>query len=277
MKKEMTTIRHKNIFFIFKKCILYCMPFFLWFYSFSGFYSLKSGLKILADASRAFTYTNYFFNNLLRGVYPMWNPYNVWGRPDDFSVRIIGEFNPFLYIIPALTSLGAPFSFAYFLYLILYFFLGVIGFYWLTREIFFDKVIAYMAMVLLLFSSLGANIFNDLLCILIFVPSIWFFYFLIAFSKRGTTLSFVGLTFCSMILLITYIPFIFLTIFSIFLFCVCFIYYRILPTLLRKYVWFIQKNKILVFICILSIGISAMPGFLYSQAARGGGVCFFLA
>ena len=73
-------------------------------------------LILFADALRHFIYTNYFLNNLSRGVFPMWDPFHAWGRPDDFAVRTIGEFNPFLNLIPLLDHLGLSFSPAYFIF-----------------------------------------------------------------------------------------------------------------------------------------------------------------
>ncbi len=249
---------------------LYTLPFGLWAYAFRTFYSAQTGLKLVADARLVFVAINTYLNNLLRGVYPMWNPYNVWGRPDEHVMRAIGELNPFYYVILLLKTMGLSFSLAYFIFFLGYFFLGIFGFYQLAKVVFSDNRKAYIAMVLLLFTSLGTNLFNDILVILIFVPGIWFFYFLAAFSNEQKTVNLLGMTFTLMLLMITYIPFIFFTVLLTVGFFFVLLYPYIFFQLVKRSFAFFRKKKILAILCLLSLVLSAIPGLLYSQASQSG-------
>jgi hypothetical protein len=252
------------------QAVLFTAPFGLWTYAFRSFYRPGQGLILLADARRAFISINYYLNHLLRGVYPMWGPFNTWGRPDDFAVRIIGEVNPFLYVVPLLEACGVPLALAYFIFLVGYFFLGVIGFYCLARAVFGHKRLAYLAMLLLLFSAVGPNIFNDLLVILILVPGIWFFYFGVRFSQTGRPVHFLGLTFTAMLLAVTYIPFMFLTVFVVFACVWVLVYPGLTVRLAKRYLRFAATHKRLVLFAVVSVVLALLPGLLYSQASQSG-------
>jgi len=268
----MSNFLSKNCMVSFKNSVIYSLPFILWFYSFKSFYANQ--LKLIVDSQISFIYTNYYLNSILRGVYPMWNPYNIWGRPDDFSVRMIGEFNPFLYLIAILNQLGMSYSTAYFAYLVSYFFLGMIGFYLLAKRLFKKTYLAYLALILLMFTNVGSHLFNDFLIILILIPSIWFFYFLVAFSQTQHKTFFIGLTFASMIIVTTYLPFHFLTVFMVFILLYSIFYFNHLKFLISQYAQFIKSHKILSVVCTLSFLFSLLPGLMWAQAA-GSGDYFF--
>jgi len=249
--------------------IVYVIPFLLWTYAYRTFYAFGQ-VRLIVDAHICFFYTNYYMNHITRGVYPMWNPFNIWGRPDEFGMRMIGEFNPFLYVIPLLQLIGVSFTLSYFIYLIMYFFVGVIGFYLLAQRIFKDKLLAYVAMLLLIFSNVGGLLFNDILIILILVPLIWFFYFLVSFFQCYEKKFLVGLTFTTMIILTTYLPFYFLTVFLSFLIFYVFIYMKDAYQHILKFILFVRDNIVIFSICIFSIVCAAMPGFLWWRAGKTG-------
>ncbi len=250
--------------------MIFTLPFIIWGYAFRSFYSAAKGLLIMADARLAFTFLNHYLNQVLRGVYPFWNPFNAWGRPDDHVVRNFAELNPAWYLIPFLKQCGLPTSLAFFVCWVGFFFLGVIGFYFCARLVLKDKLYAYAAMILLLFSGLGTNLFNDILVILIFVPGVWFFYFLLVFTRTFRPQAFVGLTFTAMLLAITYIPFIFATVFLTFAASFVFLCSAQTACLARRFSGFFRARKWLVVICCLSLVFAALPGYFYSQAARSG-------
>lgn len=241
------------------------LPFVLWLYYFRAFYATK--FVLIIDATKSFIYTNYYLNNIGRGVYPAWNPFNAWGRPDDFNVRLIGELNPFLYLVLLLNRLGVPVPTAYSLYLISYYFCGMAGFYLLAKRILRDKNMAYIATVLLLFTNLGSNLFNDFGLILITIPIIWFFYFLTAFIQTGQKAFFLGLTFSVMIILTTYLPFFFLTVFFCFLVFFGLFFFREMIAALSQMGRFFRNHKSITILCLAAILLSLMPGLLWYQAA----------
>jgi len=245
----------------------------LFLYLIHAFYG-NGYLNLFVDAKVNFIYTNYFLNHLMSGVYPFWTPFSSWGRPDDFLTHVIGEFNPFLYTIAVLQKLGMTFSMAYFGYLVIYFFVGMAGVYFLAKELFADNFIAWLTCLAAMFSNLSGNLFNSILVVLIFVPSVWFFYFLIAFTKNAQKTSLLGLTFWLMVLVTTYMPFHFLVVFLAFLtFYMCF-YAPQLPSIIIKYFNFISQNKAFTLFCLVSIGLAIIPGLLWYQSNINGEVIY---
>lgn len=200
----------------------------------------------------------------------MWNPFNVWGRPDDFGMRMIGEFNPFLYLIALLNLIGLNFSLAYYIYLISYYFFGIIGFYLLIKTLIKDKMIAYLVMLLLMFSNLSGHIFNDLLVILILIPMVWFFYFLFAFNANQTRLNFLGMVLFVMIIMTTYLPFHFATLFMIVIVGIFLFNSSEAVNFIGKTFTFIKKNIWLVILGISLILLSILPGYWWGKAAQTG-------
>jgi len=255
-----------------KRFAAFFVPAVLWIISFHHFYSGK--IVLYADASRNFIYTNYFFNNLKRGVFTLWNPFYAWGRPDYYGQRQIGEFNPFLYLSLILNQAGMPFALAYFIYLIGYFFIGVWGFYLLSKSLLKEKSAVYLSTWLFMFSSFGSNLFNDIHIMNIVIPTIWFFYFWIEFSKQLKPRFFLGLIFSIMILAVTFIPFYFLCVWMIFILIYGLIYPKDFLKHSQNYVGFCLKHKLLTVFGIFSIGVSLYPAWqIYSDAQQGNFLC----
>ncbi len=249
--------------------LFFLIPIALWIRNFLHFYS-NGELKLIIDARICYIYNNFFLNNIVRGVYPFWNPFCNWGRPDDFGARMNGEFNPFLYLIVLLKGLGCSFSFAYFIYILSYFLLGAIGFYLLAKEVFNDSRPAYLAFLLLLFSYISTDLVNNFLSILMFVPAVWFFYFLVSFTKNTSRSSFWGVTFSLMVIFTTYMPFHFMATLLIFLFVFCFVYWADLKGIISRYVCFVRRYPAFVLLCLMSIALSLLPGiFWYLGNIRG--------
>ena len=162
---------NSKILHLLKNLLLFSPPFLLWIYLFRGFYPER--LLLPRDGWQAYNYVNFYIHNIARGVFPLWNPFFALGRPNDLHLRTIGEFNPFFYLIVFFNHLGLSFSLSYFIFLICYYFLGLVGFYLLTKRIFNDKTTACLALVLLLFSFLGMVIFSSPVVLLLFVPMAW--------------------------------------------------------------------------------------------------------
>lgn len=255
-----------------KRFSAFFVPAILWMISFHHFYSGK--IVLYADASRNFIYTNYFFNHLKRGIFPLWNPFYAWGRPDYYGQRQTGELNPFLYVSLILNQIGMSFALSYFVYLISYFFFGVWGFYLLSKSLLKEKSAVYLSTWLFMFSSFGSNLFNDIHIMNIVIPTIWFFYFWIEFSKQLKPRFFLGLIFSMMILAVTFIPFYFLCVWMIFLLLCGLIYPRDMHKHLRHYFNFCLKHKWLTVLGIFSMGISLYPAWqIYADAQQGNFFC----
>ncbi|MDP8212823.1 MAG: hypothetical protein P9X22_05995 [Candidatus Zapsychrus exili] len=159
-----------------------------------------------------FEHTRFYIDNISRGIYPMWESTRQLGVPAEFFMRRIGSYNPAYFFIIVLNKLGMPYVNSYLLFLAGYYFLGVLGFYLLAKQMFKDSNIAFLAYILLLFSSLGTKAFESYI-LLVSVPTIWFFFFLFAFTQKQNKFHFLGIIFSLMIILITYIPFYFITVF----------------------------------------------------------------
>jgi len=167
-------------------------------------------------------------------------------------------------------ALRLSFYFALHLSLSLYYFLGCIGFYCLCCRFFENKQLSFAAYLLLLFSSLGTTIFIGPVMILIFVPMMWFFYFLTAFLQSFERKYFIGCTFTVMLMMITYFPFYFIIInFIITLFFMLF-YAGQLKTYWRGGISFIKHHKLCVLLAVLAITLSLIPHTLYYLAAQNG-------
>ncbi|VAX35001.1 hypothetical protein MNBD_UNCLBAC01-268 [hydrothermal vent metagenome] len=243
------------------------LAFGLWCFSFWGF--LINQLSLQGDAIAYSEHFYYFINNLSRGVYPLWEPTRDGGVPTEFFLRRIGEFNPLYLIILILYKIGVPYFQSYLIFLALYYFLGMIGFYKLAKEVTKNKTASLVAYLLLMFSSLGTNLFSSFI-LLIFVPMVWFFYFFIAFNRSPKKYLLLGLTVTLMIILTTYIPFYFVTIFGIFCLCAAGIYFRDLKGLFMRYVQFLNGHKMISGVCFVALCLALIPGIMFQQESKRG-------
>jgi len=240
--------------------------FFLWCFLFRGF--LFEKLALVSDAIPYHGHIKFFIDNISRGVYPLWDPTRNCGVPNEFFLRRIGEFNPFFLIILILYKIGIPYNLAYLSFLAIYFFVGMIGFYHLAKCIFEDRKMAFLAYILLMFSSLGTRLFASYI-ILIFVPMIWFFYFLVSFTKEPKDYKLLGLTFCLMVIVTTYIPFYFFTSLLVFMLLFFIIYFSHLKPIFQRYLTFILRRKFFVCLCLMALIVSLYPGIrLYQEGKK---------
>lgn len=238
----------------------------LWAYFFRGF--LTEQLALVSDAIPYHGHFKFFIDNLARGVYPLWDPTWNCGIPNEFFLRRIGEFNPFYWLIIIYQKMGLAYNQAYVAFLTTYFFIAISGFYWLARTLFKDRAIAFLACILLLFSSLGTRLFASYI-ILIFVPIIWFAFFLVSFTQNPRGYKLFGLTLCVMVIVTTYIPFYFLTAFLSFLLIFCLVYLRQLKSILARYLRFFLSHKTITLLCVAALGLSLIPGYkLYKEGAK---------
>jgi len=242
---------------------IYIVPFWIivtfgfWVFALKGFLTLQ--FLPTGDATSYLEHTKYFIENMARGKLPLWDPFWYQGVPNDFFLRRIGIFNPFYSIIILLESLGLPYVLAWVWFWMGYYLSGMIAFYLLSMRLFNNRFIAYAGYLLLLFSASTVRLFNSFE-MLITIPIIWFFYFLVAFSQTPRKQFFLGMVLFFIILASTYIPFYFLTFFVLFLFLFSLFYAREIPIIISRYAGFFRVNKVLVIISLGVVFLSFLPG-----------------
>ncbi len=228
---------------------------------------LNASAPLQGDAFPYLGHIRFYVENMMRGVYPLWNPYeNV---VNEFFLRRIGEFNPFFGVIALLKTAGLPFQIAHRIFLAGYFFLGMGGFYLFCRRLFGDQRVSFMATLTLFFSALGAQTFESFLLLEI-VPYIWFFFFLTAFVQTPRRIFMLGAVFALMIINITYIPFYFYVLFSLFLLIFAMLYAPGLGQLAARARDFAKHNRMFTLACAGLLAVSLIPGMLWYQQARRG-------
>ena len=189
-------------------------PFILWVWCIRRF--LMGELAFVDDALYYYEHIRYYIESMVQGVFPLWEPYRKVAHPNEFFLRRLGAYNPFLSLIALMFKAGFSFTISYYTYLVLYYFLGLMGFYCVAQRIFQDRVVSLLAYWLLLFSTMGTKILSSYI-MLLFVPLVWFFYFIICFAQYPNRQNILGATLSTMTLLTTYLPFYFITIFWSFL------------------------------------------------------------
>lgn len=236
--------------------IKFFFPFFIWMFLFSGIFSKEIILN--NDGPAVYSLLRYFFSNISQGVFPLWNPFRFWGGSFLVELNAFGAFNPFWILILLLNSIGVQDYFSTVYILIGYFFFGQFGFYLLAKTVFKDSFYAYMAFLFSLFSSLGFSISYYPFYVMIFVPAVWFFYFLINFAYRPIPKFFVGIIFCLMIIINCYLPLYWLTVVCLFFFFSLFFYFFLLKIHLKNIVLFVKKYKILFLVCFCALFFSSI-------------------
>ncbi len=246
--------------------------FVLWLFIFRGYFLYQLALGGTAPAY--YYRIKYYLDGLWNGIYPMWNPFQSWGYPDVLDMRVLGEFNPFLYVIWLLQGVTQSFYQAYLVYLALYYWLGLLGFYLLAKSVLKEWPLAFVAYVMVMFSSLGPATFTENVINLIFVPLAWFFYFMINFFKQGGQRFLLGMTLALMIILTTYFPFFFVTVFVIFAIAFSMIFFSLLKEIFDrglKQIW--QYKKVTIF-CITAVCLSLGPDLLWYRMSHEGQFMF---
>ncbi len=237
------------------------LPFLLWIYFFRNF--LSGQIVINVDTLAHYSNVKYYLNNLLNGVMPMWEPFVFLGRPF-VAIVSAGLLNPLIYLVAILKMLGVNFYNAYLIYIAVFYFIGLLGFYLLAKKIFKNKLYAWIGYVLLLFSGMGGMAFNQMYALLLFTPSVWFFYFFVRFTASYKKSDFWGMTFSLLLISGSYYPFYFLTLLLTFLIIYCILFPAQLLENLHKTFLFSRKNVPLILFCLLAIMISLLPLFIYT-------------
>lgn len=246
---------------------LLLLAFLIWCFAFRRF--LSGELWLVSDATAYYEHSKAYLDHLIHGIYPMWDPTMNSGIPLEYFLRRIGSFNPVYSMILLLRLIGMEHGQAYLCFLAVYFFIGMIGYFKLSCLVLHDKRIAFVAYLILMFSSLGTRLFDSFI-LLTFIPMVWFFYFFMAFALNPKKHLFLGMALTAMILFTTYVPFYFMTILLSFFCFYTIFYFRKLIEIFLAELDFINRNKIFVGICLLAFGVSLIPGvLLFKQAQRG--------
>ena len=251
--------------------ILIPLSFAIWLFLFRAF--LSGELAITYDAVPYYEHIKFFIDQITQGILPLWDPTRDGGVPNEFFLRRFGEFNPFLWIIVILHKAGLSYIQSYLGFLAIYYLVGLVGFYVLAKEFLKDSRLAMVAYLLFLFSSFGTTLFKSFM-VLLFVPMVWFFYFLWMFTQRPQRWSLLGIVFTLMLIVTTYVPFYFLTIFLVFISCLILCYGVSFKEILSRYQRFIRQNKFFSFMCLILIGLALLPGWLFLLEIKTGELVF---
>jgi len=247
--------------------LLIVLPFVLWVFCFRDFFSGRLWLE--EDAISYADHIRIYIEYLSKGIFPLWDPIWNGGAPNHFFLQRIGDVNPLFLVIMLLKWLGVPLTAAYLVFLGMYYFLAMWAFYLIARFLFAERFFAFAAYILLLFSSWGSEIFYNYI-IIIFVPIIWFFYFLLCFSREAKRAWFLGMCMCMGLIIATYIPFFFLTILIIFSIFYALFYVCLFPDLLARSFQFFKENKLFTAFCMMFLILTCIPTLIFYHESKSG-------
>lgn len=193
----------------------------------------------------------------------------MWGESTQIFLNYAGIFNPFWLLIVALNALGLSFYQSFLGVVSLYFWVGQIGFYLLAKRILKNNCAAYVAFLLFLFSSASLSVFAQFHPPLLYIPGIWFFYFLFSFLQKPSRLSWWGLILTGAIILTSYLPFYFLTVFIIVMLLAFIFYFSTARSVVRGIVRFGKTHFVQIVLAAGVVLLSFIPGYLaYQSTAR---------
>jgi hypothetical protein len=238
----------------------FVLPFLVWLFVFGDF--VFGRIPVNMDTNTIYSVTKFYFNNLINGVVPLWDPFVLLGTPF-YAITICNLFNPITQLVPLLKGLGVNYYDAFIIYIVVYYFIGTIGFYCLARTLFEDRRAAYIGFLLFLFSGVGASMFNQFTIVELFVPAVWFFLFLVRFCRAFKRSDFLGLSYSAMIVAISYLPFYFATLFGFFAIFTAALFFKDLKPVGQGILAFGRRNAALVVAAALGLAIACAPLLVY--------------
>lgn len=244
----------------FKPFLILLSSFSFWLWLFKDYFS--GSIPINWDTNSNFLILKYFFNSVSQGSIPLWDPFTFLGRHFIYILTSCA-LNPFAWSIFLLNLLGLDYYQAYLIFISAYYFLGVLGFYYLLKIVVHDDKLAVLGMVLLLFSGLGPQVFKQIHMVYIFVPAVWFFVFWVRFFRDYRWLDFLGIILSSMILCISSFPFYFLTFFLVFNVFYALYFFKDWQIKCHNLEGFILKHKVLFVFGVCLVLLSATPLMLF--------------
>lgn len=236
------------------------IPFCLYLFLCQDFISGRITINI--DTAALYTVTKYYINNLLQGIMPLWEPFIHSGRPF-LGVINCGMLNPLINVVSLGVLGGLNYYDAYIVFILFYYFLGLIGFFILSRIILRSAFYAFFAYTALTLSGMGLMVFNQMIILLVFVPSVWFFVFLLRFLNGFQRRDFLGLVMAAMIMEISYYPFYLLTFFVVCVFVFLIYYPDRVKSICGNLLSFFYRHKVIVSIGLIGLVVSSLPLLLY--------------
>ncbi len=247
--------------------ILLFAGFILWLFCFQDF--LAGRVSITGDTVTNYAILKFYFNNLLVGNVPLWDPYVYNGRPFIY-IGSSGALNPFAYVMPILVMASADYYQAYIAFITGYYFLGILGFYLLSKKVLRSEPEALIGTLLLLFSGMGAMLFKQIFVVYLFVPCVWFFVFFLRFRSGFRRADFLGLVFTAMLLVISYLPFYFLTLFLAFSALSAAFYPAALGSFIKETVAFVFRYKWTAAFSLIALALICVPLVAFKAGDSGG-------
>lgn len=247
--------------------IKFVLPLLLWVFLLRDF--IFGAIPFNMDTNTIYGVAKFYFNNVLNGVIPLWDPFVSLGHPF-YALSICNLFNPVTQLIIIFKLLGISYNVAFALYMVIYFWVGCFGFYMLVKQILKDNHMAYLGYLAFMFSSLGVSLFTQLTFIEIVVPTVWFFYFLLAFNETQNKGNFLGLAYSLMIVVSSYLPFYFLTVAMAFFIVVVFLFPKETFQFCLKSYHFKKKHWLLALLCVGGIAAAMGPLLAYKMLDASG-------
>ncbi len=238
----------------------FILPFLVWLFVFRDF--VFGRIPVNMDTNTIYSVTKFYFNNLINGVVPLWDPFVLLGTPF-YAITICNLFNPVTQLVPLLKVLGFNYYDAFMVYIVIYYFMGAVGFYCLARTLYADARTAYIGYLLFLFSGIGASMFNQFTILELFVPAVWFFLFLLRFLRNFKVSDFLGLCYSAMIVAISYLPFYFAALFGFFAILALALFFNETVAALKKSGDFLLRHWLLAAVCLIGLVIACAPLLVY--------------
>ncbi len=221
---------------------------------------------ISSETLHIYSVVKFYIDNLKLGVFPLWDPFVMWGAPTQIFLNYAGTFNPLWFLTLALNASGLSFYQSFLCSISLYFWIGQLGFYLLAKIVLKDSRAAYIAFLLFLFSSVTMSMFAQFHPPLLYVPGVWLFYFLLSFFKKQSRLNLTGLVFASALILTSYLPFYFITVFAIAGVLTLLFYRAAIQTTVVSTIRFIRKHIGLVIVLFGVLFVAFLPGYYAYQS-----------
>jgi len=241
------------------------IAFLVWIKIFSGF--LSAQVSLANDAVAYYDHIKFFVDELIGGNYPLWDPHWNFGAPNEYFLRRFNGYNPLFGLLLILRCLGCSHGTSYLTFLALTYLLGALGLYSLLRRLTQNPSSAFLGFALFLFSSMSIKLFESYI-VFVFVPLIWFFYFLIAFSQDHQPRQIIGLVLCLMLLVTTYVPFLAFNIIVSFLICFMIFFPKKSIVFLKGWLVFIRQHRILSILLLVLFLISLLPGWFFYEETK---------
>jgi hypothetical protein len=237
----------------------------LWLFLFRD--QLTGQALIVGELVTDYASIKYYLDNLRTGVYPLWDPYHLWGTPNG-DLGNLGPFNPLWLLTLGLNVLGFSFYHAFVGTLTAYFFIGTLGLYQVAQTLIKQDQAAYLAFLLFLFSSMSLQLFAKSVALVIYVPAIWFFYFVLRFAQVQERGYFVGMMFTLMVIVTTYLPFYFLTVFLLVGMLSLALFFQDSKRFLGQTLSFVRKCPWTAGLSFLALIFSFIPPWLFYRSVR---------